>query len=84
MTGPKYKFAFIMDPMHTVLVDKDTTFVMMLEAQTRGHQNYVVDLKDMFCRGPQPAMPGLSMRRQTRNRPLHFSRRRCGNALGRL
>ena len=46
MTGPKYKFAFIMDPMHTVLVDKDTTFVMMLEAQTRGHQNYVVDLKD--------------------------------------
>src|SRR5271155_3550519 len=54
MTGPKYKFAFIMDPMHTVLVDKDTTFVMMLEAQTRGHQNYVVDLKDIYCRGPHP------------------------------
>jgi glutathione synthase len=54
MSGPKHKFAFIMDPMHTVLVDKDTTFVMMLEAQTRGHQNYVVDLKDMYCRGPHP------------------------------
>ena len=49
MAGSKYKFAFVMDPLHTVLVDKDTTFVMMLEAQARGHQIYFVGLKDMFC-----------------------------------
>ncbi len=59
MTRQKYKFAFIMDPMHTVLVDKDTTFVMMLEAQIRGHQNYVVDLKDIYCRGPRPLCRAL-------------------------
>jgi len=27
-----YKFAFVMDPLEKVLVDKDTTFVFMLEA----------------------------------------------------
>ena len=54
MAGSNYKFAFIMDPMHTVLVDKDTTFVMMLEAQARGHQIFFLGLKDMFCRGSRP------------------------------
>jgi glutathione synthase len=54
MAGSTYKFAFIMDPLHTVLVDKDTTFVMMLEAQRRGHQIFYIMLKDMYCRGPRP------------------------------
>ncbi len=27
-----HKFAFVMDPLENVLVDKDTTFVFMLEA----------------------------------------------------
>ena len=54
MAGSKYKFAFVMDPLHTVLVDKDTTFVMMLEAQARGHQIYFVGLKDMYCAGSRP------------------------------
>jgi glutathione synthase len=31
---------YVMDPMHTVSVDKDSTFVIQLEAQTRGHHNY--------------------------------------------
>ena len=34
------KFAFLMDPLDKVLVDKDTTFVFMLEAQFRGHDIY--------------------------------------------
>lgn len=51
MAGSNYKFAFIMDPLHTVLVDKDTTFVMMLEAQARGHQIHFIGLKDMYCVG---------------------------------
>jgi glutathione synthase len=53
MAGPTYKFAFVMDPLHTVLVDKDTTFVMMLESQARGHQIFFVGLKDMYCVGPR-------------------------------
>ena len=45
-----YKFAFIMDPLENVLVDKDTTFVFMLEALKRGHQVYFLGLRDLYAR----------------------------------
>ncbi len=48
-----YKFAFIMDPLEKVLVDKDTTFVFMLEALGRGHEIYFLGLRDLYARGPQ-------------------------------
>ena len=32
------RFVFVMDPPETVIVDQDTTFAFMLEAQDRGHQ----------------------------------------------
>ena len=48
-----YKFAFVMDPLESVLPDKDTTFVFMLEALARGHQIFFVGLKDLFSRGHQ-------------------------------
>jgi glutathione synthase len=48
------KFAFIMDPLDRVLVDKDTTFVFMLEAQLRGHEIYFLGLRDLYARGAQP------------------------------
>ena len=48
-----YKFAFIMDPIENVLVDKDTTFVFMLEAVKRGHQVYHLGLRALYARGPQ-------------------------------
>ena len=48
-----YKFAFIMDPLDAVLVDKDTTFVFMLETLKRGHQAYFLGLRDLYARGPQ-------------------------------
>jgi len=47
-----HKFAFIMDPLEHVLVDKDTTFVFMLEAQFRGHEIYFLGLRDLYARGP--------------------------------
>ena len=47
------KFAFIMDPLERVLVDKDTTFVFMLEAQFRGHEIYFLGLRDLYARGPR-------------------------------
>lgn len=34
------KFAFIMDPMSTVVVGHDTSFALMLEAAARGHEIY--------------------------------------------
>src|ERR1700678_2938131 len=46
------KFAFIMDPLERVLVDKDTTFVFMLEAQFRGHEIFFLGLRDLYARGP--------------------------------
>jgi glutathione synthase len=47
------KFAFIMDPLERVIVDKDTTFVFMLEAQFRGHEIYFLGLRDLYARGPK-------------------------------
>jgi glutathione synthase len=51
-TGTR-KFAFIMDPLDKMLVDKDTTFVFMLEAQFRGHEIYFLGLRDLYARGRQ-------------------------------
>ncbi len=34
----RMRFVFVMDPVSTVIVDEDTSFALMLEAQTRGHQ----------------------------------------------
>ncbi|HKV56089.1 MAG TPA: glutathione synthase [Candidatus Binataceae bacterium] len=45
-----HKFAFVMDPLETVLPDKDTTFVFMLEALARGHEIFHLGLKDLFAR----------------------------------
>jgi glutathione synthase len=47
------KFAFIMDPLEKVLVDKDTTFVFMLESVKRGHEIYCLGLGDLYARGSQ-------------------------------
>jgi glutathione synthase len=32
------RFVFVMDPISTVIVDEDTSFALMLEAQARGHR----------------------------------------------
>jgi glutathione synthase len=34
------KFVFLMDPLESVIFEKDTTFVLMLGAKERGHQIY--------------------------------------------
>jgi glutathione synthase len=60
MAGSIYKLAFVMDPLDTVLVDKDTTFVMMLEAQARGHQIFFIGLKDLYSVGPRPLCRALA------------------------
>jgi glutathione synthase len=42
-----------MDPLESVLPDKDTTFVFMLEALARDHELFFVGLKDLYSRGHQ-------------------------------
>jgi glutathione synthase len=43
-----------MDPVEKINIDKDTTFVLMLEAQRRGHEIYFMELDDLFTRGGTP------------------------------
>lgn len=42
------RFAFIMDPIQNVLIDKDTTFVFMLETQARDHEVHYLEMADLF------------------------------------
>jgi glutathione synthase len=44
----RMRFAFIMDPIQNVLIDKDTTFVFMLESQARGHEVSYLEMEDLF------------------------------------
>jgi glutathione synthase len=50
----KLKIGVVMDPIDKINIDKDTTFVLMLEAQRRGHELYFMELDDLFIRGGTP------------------------------
>ena len=60
----KLKIGVVMDPVDKINIDKDTTFVLMLEAQRRGHEVYFMELDDLFIRGgtPMAAIAGSSWR----------------------
>lgn len=45
------RIAFLMDPIERVLVDKDTTFALMLEAQRRGHEIYTLGPHELRAAG---------------------------------
>lgn len=44
------RMAFIMDPIQSINIEKDTTFVFMLESQQRGHEVWYAVLKDIFVK----------------------------------
>jgi glutathione synthase len=48
------KIGVVMDPVDKINIDKDTTFVMMLEAQQRGHEVYFMGVDDLYIRGGTP------------------------------
>ncbi len=48
------RFLFVMDPLERILPDRDTTFVFMLEAQSRGFEVYTCTIEQLFARGAQP------------------------------
>jgi glutathione synthase len=48
------RICVVMDPVQGINIDRDTTFVLMLEAQQRGHDIYIADVNDLFVRGGTP------------------------------
>src|SRR3990172_5878875 len=47
MPAATFTMAFVMDPPHTVNPDADTTFALLLEAQSRGHRLLCVAPSDL-------------------------------------
>jgi glutathione synthase len=68
----RLRFAFIMDPIQDVLIDKDTTFVFMLEAQQRGHELAYIEMDDLFIERttPMARTRRIELRREEGN---HFT-----------
>ncbi len=62
-------FAFVMDPLEGVDIAADTTFVMMLEAQQRGHRVLVIDPDDLGVSDGHPfaRARAVQLRRETGN-----------------
>jgi glutathione synthase len=50
----RLKIGVVMDPIEKIHIDQDTTFVMMFEAQSRGHEVYYMELDDLSIRGAAP------------------------------
>jgi glutathione synthase len=44
------RYVFVMDPMDKVLPDKDTTFAFQRASQSRVHENYHAEPRDVFAR----------------------------------
>ncbi len=49
-------FVFVMDPIERIDIDADSTFVLMLEAQKRGHRVLYGQMHQMSQRGAEPYM----------------------------
>ncbi len=46
-TPTRMRIAFLMDPLESVHLDRDTTFALMLEAQRRGHDLWHLGVSDL-------------------------------------
>ncbi len=67
MPGPTLSMAFVMDPIESIQIETDTTFVLMLEAQARGHRIWTVDPGDLGAEGGHPRawVRPVQLRRET-------------------
>jgi glutathione synthase len=70
------KIGVVMDPVDKIDIDKDTSFVLMLEAQRRGHEIDFMELDDLFIRGgtPEARYRRLELARATPHYQLGESR----------
>jgi len=48
------KIGVVMDPIQKIDIEKDTTFVLMHEAQKRGHEVYYMEIGDLSIHGTRP------------------------------
>lgn len=48
------RMLFLMDPLESILLERDTTFALMLEAQARGHEVHYATLDKLFLVGSRP------------------------------
>jgi glutathione synthase len=53
-----FNVAVQMDPIETVNIDADSTFVLMLEAQARGHRLWHYEVRQMWLREGRPLETG--------------------------
>ncbi|MDJ0846911.1 MAG: glutathione synthase [Myxococcota bacterium] len=62
-------FLFVMDPIGAVDIDADTTFVLMLEAQRRGHRVLYADPADLGVEDGRPVVRArpVTLRREAGN-----------------
>ena len=67
----KLKIGVVMDPVDKIDIGKDTTFVLMLEAQQRGHEVYFMEVDDLFVRGGTPH--GRYRRLELKRATPHYS-----------
>lgn len=44
------KLGIVMDPIHKIKISKDTSFAMLLEAQSRGYELHYMELNDLYLR----------------------------------
>ena len=51
------RIGIVADPVPKFHPDKDTTFVLMLEAQRRGHAVFAIEHRDLFCRDAEVYAP---------------------------
>lgn len=67
------RFLFVMDPIERILPDKDTTFVFMLEAQSRGHALQYSLVDDLYVRAgtPRARVWDVHVRRPTEGNGPH-------------
>lgn len=65
------RFLFVMDPIASILPDKDTTFVLMLESLRRGHAVWYCQVADLFVRGHEPRV--RARRAEVRRAEPHYA-----------
>jgi len=66
-SGRRLRIAFVMDPLPAINIDKDTTFVFLLEAQSRGHEIFYVAARDLALlrSTPQATFRPVTVRRKS-------------------
>jgi glutathione synthase len=69
------RIAIVADPVARFLPDKDTTFVLMLEAQKRGHAVFAIEHRELFTRGNDVGALArhVEVRRPSAKDPSHYT-----------